>query len=213
MITPAQRWSHPGGVVDPLRSWLEHLTWFFASPTDKAATTPSGVDDVEANTPDFETFVHQTEYDIFTYLWRMTGDVETASDLSQETFLRAWQHYGKISHYAKPKAWLFRVATNLASSHRTQLIRRGTVLDDSGMSQLPDKSSTSAEHVAEQDYVRTVLLAIPSRLRAVLVLHDAYGFTCAEIASMLHISPSATKMRLCRGRDEFRARYVATEDC
>jgi RNA polymerase sigma-70 factor, ECF subfamily len=211
LITPVRRWVHPGRGVYRLQTWLERLTWFFTSPAGKSAAAPSSFDEVEANRPDFETFVRQHEYDIFTYLWRMTGDVETAYDLSQETFLRAWQHYGKISHYAEPKAWLFRVATNLAINHRTRRGQEGKVSIDSELAEQMDRSSPSIDHVVEQDNVRMVLLAIPGKLRAVLVLHDAYGFTCAEIAAMLHLTASATKMRLCRGRDEFRARYESQE--
>ena len=50
----------------------------------------------------------------------MTGDRQSASDLCQETFLRAWQRFGAIRAYDRPDAWLFRVATNLA----LQLTRR-----------------------------------------------------------------------------------------
>ena len=121
-----------GQYGDLLRPRLERGKWFFASSADKTAATPIGVHDAAVSRTDFELFVQQTEYDIFTYLWRMTGDVETAFDLSQETFLRAWQHYGKICRYAEPKAWLFRVATNLAINLRA---RRGQ-----GRAELPIES-------------------------------------------------------------------------
>lgn len=58
----------------------------------------------------FEEFIAGSEADIFGYLWRLTGDEQTAYDLCQETLLRAWQQFGKIRHYEQPGAWLFRVA-------------------------------------------------------------------------------------------------------
>jgi RNA polymerase sigma-70 factor (ECF subfamily) len=140
----------------------------------------------------------------------MTGLVESAYDLSQETFLRAWQQFGKISRYSQPRAWLFRVATNLAINYRSQLRTRSAASD---ISRLQDGSVADAtEEVIEQDYVRQILLAIPARNRAVLVLHDVYGFTCEEIADALGITLAATKMRLCRGREAFRVRYRHRED-
>lgn len=210
--TLVQQSGTSGGYAGLLRSRLERVEWFFASSAGKTAAPPLGVHDAAVSRTDFELFVRQNEYDIFIYLWRMSGDVATAYDLSQETFLRAWQQYGKISRYTKPESWLFRVATNLAINHRTRDRRRNRNSNGSGSSEELHDTSDAIDHVVEQDDVRMVLLEIPRGLRAVLVLHDAYGFTCAEIASMLHITQAATKMRLCRGRDEFRAKYVRQED-
>jgi len=69
---------------------------------------------------EFESFFRAHEARLSAYLWRMTGDQQSASDLCQETFLRAWQRYDTIRAYDQPDAWLFRVATNLA----LQLARR-----------------------------------------------------------------------------------------
>ncbi len=63
----------------------------------------------------FERFVQTYEHLILNYLWRMTGDEQSAFDLTQETFLRAWQKFAALKDYDLPKAWLLRVATNLAS--------------------------------------------------------------------------------------------------
>ena len=62
----------------------------------------------------FEAFFWRYERDILGYLWRLTGDEQAAYDLSQETFVRAWQHFDRIASYERPGGWLFRVATNLA---------------------------------------------------------------------------------------------------
>jgi RNA polymerase sigma-70 factor (ECF subfamily) len=190
---------------------LRHLHLFFALRSGRhGAESPPTERIVQL---DFESFVHRYEYDIFTFLWRMTGGVESAYDLSQETFLRAWQHFAKISRYEDPRAWLFRVATNLAINYRRRLRTRSAESGESGLLQAREGSvSDSTEYVVEQDYVRQVLLAIPAGHRAVLVLHDVYGFTCEEIATTLRISPAAAKMRLCRGREAFRVRYLHRED-
>jgi RNA polymerase sigma-70 factor (ECF subfamily) len=66
---------------------------------------------------DFERFFNAHEAQITGYLYRVTGDAQSASDLSQETFLRAWQHFDRIRSYERPGAWLTRVATNLALQH------------------------------------------------------------------------------------------------
>jgi RNA polymerase sigma-70 factor (ECF subfamily) len=210
VVTLLQQWGNPGRAGDYLRCRLEQLTCFFASQTRRRATNSTSLEDAVGR-PDFEAFVRESEYDIFTYLWRMTGDENAAYDLSQETFLRAWQQYGKISHYEDPRAWLFRVATNLAINYRHRQSNRTKSPSYICADKQSESESDSTERVVEQDYVRQVLLAIPSRQRAVLVLHDVYGLTCEEISSTLRITLAATKMRLSRGREEFRVRYLHQE--
>jgi hypothetical protein len=63
---------------------------------------------------EFEAFYNQHAHGIFSYLWRITGNEQTASDLTQEVFLRAWNQFAKVRGYEKPEAWLFHVATNRA---------------------------------------------------------------------------------------------------
>jgi RNA polymerase sigma-70 factor (ECF subfamily) len=158
----------------------------------------------------YEAFFERHHGDIFSYLWRLTGDEQTASDLTQETFLRAWQHFSKVNTYDRPGAWLFRVATNLAVSHQR---RRATPagapapLDDDG----GPASSDPAWRLAERESVRTTLMALPVRQRAVLVLREVYGLSGEQIATTLSISEGAVKMLLSRARESFRARYLREE--
>src|SRR6185437_15441434 len=68
--------------------------------------------------PSFEQFYQRHARDIFGYLWRVCGDEQTANDLTQEVFFRAWREFEKLQRYERPEAWLFRVATNLALNER-----------------------------------------------------------------------------------------------
>src|SRR5262245_14260903 len=94
--------------------------WRFAAVGD-VRDTRAGLDrqfgDVSSPAA-FEAFLQGRERDVFGYLWRLTGDEQTAYDLCQETFIRAWQHFAKVKTYDNPGAWLFRVATNLVLNHR-----------------------------------------------------------------------------------------------
>lgn len=158
-------------------------------------------------TQTFESFFGTYEQQIFGYLVRMTGDEQTARDLSQEAFLRAWQHFDKLQTYDHPSAWLFRVATNLALSH---LRRRGSPVgsakllgDDDG----PARSDPAWRFV-ERDLIEQILLELPPKQRAALVLREVYGLSCSEVAQALRMSRDAVKMSLWRAREQFRVRYV-----
>ena len=155
----------------------------------------------------YEAFFQRHERDIFSYLWRVTGDEQTAYDLRQETFLRAWNHYDQLLDYTQPAAWLFRVATNLAINHlrrRKAPVGAAAPLDLVGDPGMSDPSW----RLVESDLVRQTLLALPPRQRAALVLREVYGLSCEEIARSLGVTPAAIRMTLWRGREQFRTLYT-----
>jgi RNA polymerase sigma-70 factor, ECF subfamily len=163
---------------------------------------------VEADVTAFEAFFHAHERSIFAYLWRMTGDEQAAYDLSQETFLRAWQRFARVAAYDKPAAWLFRVATNLAlnSAQRRAIRERER---DAVAPSLGGDASDPADQIAGAD--RTLQTLSPRR-RAVLILHDAAGLATAEVAEALGMRQGAVRMALSRAREEFRLRYAREDD-
>lgn len=202
-----------GGMPGPARE-DDATSWTCGATSDEALrATPVATEacDVPPTggelTYTFEAFFSRYEQQVFGYLVRMTGDEQTARDLSQEAFLRAWQHFDQLQTYDHPSAWLFRVATNLALSH---LRRRGSPVgsakllgDDDG----PARSDPAWRFI-ERDLIEQTLLELPPKQRAALVLREVYGLSCQEVAQALSMSRDAVKMSLWRAREQFRVRYV-----
>lgn len=63
------------------------------------------------------------------------------------------------------------------------------------------------QRVADREVVERVLRRLPEKYAACLLLYEHEGFSCAEIAEVLKVSPSAVKMRLMRARERFIALY------
>ena len=63
------------------------------------------------------------------------------------------------------------------------------------------------QRVADREIVERVLKRLPEKYAACLVLYEHEGFSCAEIADVLHVTPSAVKMRLMRARERFISIY------
>jgi RNA polymerase sigma-70 factor (ECF subfamily) len=194
-----ERWHWLGGTV-----WRRAL-----SPLRLLASMPAtgAAEGAQARGIAFESFFRQYESIVFGYLFRMTGQEALTYDLSQETFIRAWQHFDTVRAYQQPKAWLLRVATNLALNQlqRQKTVARATVpLDE----ETNPASSDPTVRLAERDLVRQALLALIPRQRAALVLREVYGLPYAEVARMLGLAPAATRMLLWRARDQFRAHYL-----
>jgi RNA polymerase sigma-70 factor (ECF subfamily) len=63
------------------------------------------------------------------------------------------------------------------------------------------------QRVADREIVERVLQRLPEKYAACLLLYEHEGFSCAEIAEVLHVTPSAVKMRLMRARERFISIY------
>ena len=182
-----------------------------ASLSDNSSASHEARPLAQADADAFEAFFWRHERDILGYLWRLTGDEQMAHDLSQETFLRAWQHFGALQRYDQPRAWLFRVASNLGINHLRGRSRSGW------LAPITEDTQTLAMHggdlvsrLAERDTIRLALLGLPPRQRAAVTLCDVYGFTSAEAAAALGLSHGSLKMSLWRGRERFRQEYQRT---
>jgi RNA polymerase sigma-70 factor (ECF subfamily) len=173
---------------------------FSGAEASEANTTPSS----QRHYGSFDEFFHSYEGELYGYLWRMTGDEQAASDLCQETFLRVWQHFARVSTYERPAAWLFRVATNLALNH---IRLRAAHPSAASLEDVENSSGDLATEIVEGDAVRRALMRLNPRQRAALVLREIYGLSCQEIAHILGTSSGAVKLLLWRSRDAFRERY------
>ena len=130
--------------------------------------------------------------------------------------MRAYRALVKGQRWDNPRAWLFRVASRLATDdyRRRKLLRWSPLHDVDGREprgwEREDESleATMAERLA----VRAALEALAPKYRVPLLLYVYEGCTVAQVAETLGLSVSAVKMRLSRGREMFRRAYQAQED-
>ena len=109
-------------------------------------------------------------------------DRELAADITHEAFLRLWQHHDRLPEGSNQKAWLIRVATNLAISHRRSqgaAWRRKADRD-----QAVDPSLEALNHL-DLLRVRRALLGLKPRDRAVISLRFDGGLGFEEIGAIL----------------------------
>ena len=195
------------------RRWRWRLRFFAATRDSQPSTYPESVSThgaaqtTLARLREFERFFIEHEARVSGFLWRMTGDQQTACDLSQETFLRAWQRFEQIRAYERPDSWLIHVATNLALQHLRR--RRAPVGAATSLSETFDPAvSDPGQGFPLRDLVRETLRELPPRDRALLVLREVYGLSGEETAAALGMTPNAAKIALFRARERFRAAYL-----
>jgi RNA polymerase sigma factor (sigma-70 family) len=181
-------------------SWIALSRHLLLGQAADAASAPT-------STEAFDRLFERHERQVFGYLWRMTGDQSLASDLCQETFLRAWQRFEKLSTYENPLGWLFRVATNLAidaQRGRRRLLLLTTSLDD----ECELAGADQIGNVADRELVLEILQSLSPRARASLVLREVYGMSLDEVARTVGSTTAATKKMLSRTREQFRVAYL-----
>lgn len=137
--------------------------------------------------------------DLWRFVMRLTGDPQLASDVVQETLLRAWQRPGVLARgHTSPRAWLFTVARNLViDTQRSAHSRREIPHDD-----LPEDHSARADDtdaILDSWLVADALGQLTLEHRTVIV-HAFYGRRpVADIAADLDVPPGTVKSRLHYG--------------
>jgi RNA polymerase sigma-70 factor (ECF subfamily) len=148
----------------------------------------------------------------------LTEDAEEARDLTQETFLRAFQNISRFRGDANLKTWLYRIAINQARNRWRWWRRRRrdvTVSLDAevGQSEQPLGNKLRAvgnnpeqETLAREreTSLRVALRSLSRSYREAVILRDVEGLSYEEIAAALEISIGTVKSRLSRGRLELR---------
>ena len=155
----------------------------------------------------FGCVVEEYEQPILRYLYRLTGNIVAAQDLTQDTFIQAYKGIAKTKPELNLKAWLYKIATNNAR----QLMRRGRLFrfipfdDHRETKELAVEDQT--EQVGENLAIRDALRKVPLEQRECLVLHFVEGFRYKEIGQALGISEDAVRMRIARGKQSFPGSY------
>jgi RNA polymerase sigma factor (sigma-70 family) len=109
-------------------------------------------------------------------------DRDIAQEITHEAFLRLWQHRDRLGDHANEKAWLMRVAINLALDYRRSLL---TALRHRPVeTPVPDPAAAAIDHL-EREEMRSALRRLPRRERAVLALRFEQGLSFPEIGQIL----------------------------
>lgn len=143
---------------------------------------------------------------IFRYIMGMVRDTAEAEDLTQETFLRAYQRRDSLRDQGAQTAWHYRIATRVCLDRLRQYARRSSKESETDLDEIDvaEPDTPSLQQTLERDEMSECVQGYLNRLsdsyRSVMLLHDMHGLTAAEIAQLLGESLSTVKIRLHRAR-------------
>ena len=175
----------------------------------------------------FEALLARYRVQIRRHLLRYTHDDVAAQDLLQEAFLRVWTRGDQWDGRGTFRAWLYRVATNLALNHlRTVRRRRETPLETEEKVEMDEGDLVPAwmiddtalgpqaalEQAEERQQVRRLVAALPDEKRAVFRLVHEMEMTIHDAAVQLEIPEGTVKSRLHYARKQLADDWQALDD-
>lgn len=150
----------------------------------------------------FERLYRETCARIHGLCLRLTRDVATAEDCTQETYLRAWRALPRFEGRSQLGTWLHRIAVNVVIERR----RRGGVEPDSLDDVDELDHGVAFDTPVEEREIERAIDSLPDGARDALVLCAIYGHSHAEAAEMLGLAEGTCKAQLHRARALLRVR-------
>ena len=160
----------------------------------------------------FTALVEKYQKGVHALVWKKIGDFHIAQEITQDTFLRAYQKLNTLRNRNLFSSWLYVIATRLC--HEWGRKKRLP------MESLNTNTTTEIEQVAYNQYlaeqraadaaetrrelVKKLLKKLPESERTVMTLHYLGEMTCEAISEFLGVSPNTVKSRLHRARERLK---------
>lgn len=149
------------------------------------------------------------------FLFRFVGDQTTAIELTEEIFIRVYQHRARYRPTGQFSTWFFQIASNLARQRARWKQRH----PESSLDELEAKGigstcvthadpATELERKERTQAIQGAILKLPDDQRAAFILQEYENLTVREIAAVQNASEKAIESRLGRARKALREQLL-----
>ena len=160
----------------------------------------------------FTALLKKYEKQIHAFVWKRVRDYHIAEEITQDTFLKAYEKLDTLRDPDRFSGWLYMIATRCSL---TWLGERGISMQSlEAMSKSEIEALFYAQYMAEQteklgtekqrEVVEYLLQKLPAQERTAVALHYLSEMTCEEIGDFLEISPNTVKSQLHRARERLK---------
>ncbi len=138
---------------------------------------------------------------LISYFYRSLNDYHRSEDLALKVASKVYKQRGSYKVLAKFSTWLFRIAQNLLRDEIRRLARRPTASLVPEMAYEEAPSGASGRKVAElEDWLMHTINRLREQERSLVLLVYQQGFTPAEAAEVLEITPNHARVLLHKAR-------------
>lgn len=162
----------------------------------------------------FAALVIKYRIKMFNLAYSITRNRETADDLTQDTFIKAYVYLDKFKQESSFGTWLYRIAVNtIKDNFRKEGKVKKVDFEDNRTSDT-EQEDIQTEKEAEQEIeqkkilLRQALSTLPETHRIIITLRDIQGIPYKEIAQILNISIGTVDSRLFRARKMLRKKTI-----
>jgi len=159
----------------------------------------------------FEALVRKYQGPVYNLMLRNVGDIDTAADLAQEAFTRAYQRLETFTLGKRFFPWLYSLSLNVARDWHRKNGRDIHVFMENALVMVRDEdrpdTQTMLDNHLDGGKAFEMVMQMDEKYREALILRFKYDFSMKEIAQALKISISGAKMRISRGLDLLRHQF------
>ncbi|HWP82932.1 MAG TPA: sigma-70 family RNA polymerase sigma factor [Bacteroidota bacterium] len=157
---------------------------------------------LQGNRRAFEVLLDRYQRTVFNVVYRIVKDVEDAQDITQSTFVKAFENLRSFNPKYKFFSWIYKIAVNESLNHLNQR-KRTTELNEDIVSEEDDPEG-SLNNVDLSEKINDCLMKLSPEYRVVIVLRHFQDLPYHEIGQILDLPEKTVKSRLFAARQALR---------
>ena len=167
------------------------------------------------NTDAFSELLQKYESMVYSTCYRMLGDNLEAEEATQDAFLRIFHKVHQFEGRSTFKTWMFRIIYNICMTRRRKLATKREREETVGDEMIARTNEVHREAMGpsmdDNEYVHLALEELRDEDREVITLRFISDLSLEQMADLLGLKLSATKMRLYRAMERFREVYLTQQ--
>ena len=134
---------------------------------------------------------------IYIYMRRLGHDRPVSEELTQESFLQAWQHIGQLRDGKALNSWLYRIADNVSRRYwRKNKAKNAVSIEGFDVPDKGEANCSKIEHLEQLGRLRGAIAKLPLKFRHTIILHYMQHLSIAEASEAAGIREGTFKSRL-----------------
>lgn len=146
---------------------------------------------------------------LYVFFRRLGHSCQVSEDLTQESFIAAWQHIGQLRSEKTLNGWMYRIAGNASKLYwRRHKVRKAVSIEDIDVPDGGEPECDKTGHLEQLGRLKDAVAELPIKLKQAVVLHYMQHLTIAEAADAAGVRCGTLKSRLNRALKTLRSQLI-----